>query len=347
MHGAENGLAECDGVVESGAVFPVSNYSFEWYSAPNAEGDIISTGVTADELAEGIYTVRVTNLSTGCQAVVSSEVEAELSVPMVTVQSTPNTSCTIQSNGSLTTVVTGSDFSFEWFEGIAAEGAVISSSAAISQKPDGTYTVRVTDVISGCQAIVSAQIQDARTPPVVNVAVTSNSNCSSPNGSLTAVTEGPAVDYEFEWYAGTEVLPEPPIATTQTVTNLPGGQYTVRVADKLTGCISIVTSQVIDECEGSRGFSGVAGDVITNQKKEENASISYYPNPASGTLWLESSTTASLVLINQKGQVVAAQSVYPSEAPFAMDLSGVPAGRYILKVTEAGSTSSYQVIVKK
>jgi len=343
-----NGSVQVTDVREGFASFPLAFYDLEWYEGADPFGPAISFGSFLERVPAGVYSVTVTSHDTGCVGVATAEVSDAPGIPDVTMRSIPNTSCSLFRNGAATAEVGGiaSDYSFEWYQGTGAEGQVISTGQTINDRPSGIYTVKVTDFVSFCQVVASTEITDQQTPPAVNIHVSNNNNCLEPDGSLTAMTEGPIFQYEFAWYEGTDTF-GPPLSNTNSLSNLAAGTYSVSVTDIYSGCITFATAQVADECQLSPGgFSTFGNDVFNNPKKQETT-IAYFPNPATETLWIQSDATVAIALIDHRAGVILREYVYASDTPFALDLSDVRPGKYILTVTGDGKTSSYQIIVKR
>lgn len=320
-------------------------YTFEWYTADSTP--IGSSGPVVTNLAAGNYLVIVRDASTSAVVGTAQGVVMDaITLFEVTVQSAANTTCTVTPNGSLTALINGvaagPDYVFAWYAGTVAEGTVIATGPSLTQQAGGTFTVQVTNIITGCFSTVSAVIADAPSVPVVvTINSVSNTNCLSSNGSLTVTTQGPATDYTFAWYAGTEIF-DPVLSTNATLSNVVAGNYTVAVTDVISGCVTVATASVAEDCQ----FSNSGNDIIHNQKKAD-PSVSFYPNPASTTLFIVSQVNASVSLIDKDGTNLGQLNVSPSATPFAFDVSNVKSGKYFLLVREAATTRSYQVVVKK
>lgn len=336
-----------NGIASGSVGGTTSGYTFDWYDA--ALNPLGVTGPSINNLSAGNYVVIARNASDGTVVgSISFLISDEIMLPQVSIESIANTSCdVVMSNGALITTVQGnlSDYTFAWYEGSDPQGSLISSSTHLTDRIGGNYTLSVTNVITGCVTTLTAQIVNQPAVPVVNVVATNNTNCTTPNGTLTAVTEHSAGQYMINWY---DVALNPLGISGVVASNLGAGNYVVTVADVLTNCITTATGVIIDDCDfSSNGFSDVAGRVLTNDKKESSASIGYYPNPASGTLYVSSTGPASLMLVDEKGEVVLRQNVYLTDTPFALDVSGLKSGKYILRANEAGITTNFQIIIKK
>jgi hypothetical protein len=322
-----------------------TGYTFEWFDVTlNPLG--ISSSI-ATNLPAGNYSVIVRDATAAVVGIGQVVIQSEIVVPAVTLESIPNTSCSVAANGALVTSVPGSptDYSYAWYEGAEVQGSLISTATHLFDRSGGDYTVVVTNIITGCSTTVTGQITDAPAIPIVNVVATNNTNCTTPNGSLNAVTEQAAAQYSITWY---DVGLNPLGITGPFADNLAAGNYVVIVTDGLTGCNSLVHAPAIyDECDFMfSGSSSVAGNVVTNDKKATGG-IGYYPNPASGTLYVGSTGPAALALINHSGEIVLRQNVYLTDTPFALDISGLKSGKYILKANQSGVVTNYQIIIKK
>ncbi|HYC86341.1 MAG TPA: hypothetical protein VEB86_14005 [Chryseosolibacter sp.] len=167
-------------------------YTFEWHAGNDNTGPLIQVGATVSNLAAGIYTVEgfdeSTNQSIGVAQVM---VVDAITFPEVTIDASPNTACTVNLNGSLTAGVNGfsGDYSFQWYEGPSAEGAVISSGQTLEGVASGVYSVKVTNHISLCQVTASAQITESQVIPEAIVQSTSNTSCTVPKTGSLSVTE--------------------------------------------------------------------------------------------------------------------------------------------------------------
>jgi hypothetical protein len=334
-----------DGMASASVGGVTEGYTFDWYDVAL---NYISSGTVVTNLSAGNYTVIATDqLNATNVGMIQFTILDQIVVPEVSLESIPNTSCFAVGNGALITTVAGTstDYTYAWYEGADPQGSFISSNVHLTDRSGGAYTLQVTNILSGCYTRISAQIVDEPAIPVVNVAATNNTDCTTPNGTLNAVTEEHAMQYSFTWY--TSDL-NPIGVTSPFVEHLAAGNYVVTVVDGVTGCTSTSAAVINDNCDfTSPGFSGAANNVITSEKKLEGTGIGYYPNPASETLWVSSTGPAALALINHSGEIVLRQNVYLTDTPFALDLSGLKPGGYILNANEGGNLSNFQIVIKK
>ncbi|NNF01339.1 MAG: choice-of-anchor B family protein [Bacteroidia bacterium] len=111
-----------------------------------------------------------------------------------------------------------SPYNYDW-----SNGGTTSSVAGLMA---GVYTVVVTDAV-GCTATSSVLIEE---PSPINI-TTSKSNVScdgGTNGSANAVASGGVGGFAYQWNTN-------PAQTTQSISNLEAGQYTVTITDD-NGC---------------------------------------------------------------------------------------------------------------
>jgi hypothetical protein len=313
-----------------------SDHSFKWYKGIGTAGEVISTTPTLNNVSEGEYTVVVTHLISACETMQVITVEQNSHVPVVTITSTDNTSCVNLPTGELTanTEQPSSNYSFEWYAGPSAEGSILGTTATLTGLEGGTYTLKATELATGCGTILSSEVAVNFTFPEATINVSNNTSCAPANGSLTVSTEGPTVDYNFGWFEGTE-FDGVYLGNEATLSNLSSGIYSVVVSGGGAGCYVTLTAEVADEC------------VVTANQKDAELRILYYPNPVTTSLIVRSGVHATVTLIDIKGTILLMQNILPSADAVSLDLSGVKSGKYILRVTKEGKTTSHHVIVEK
>jgi gliding motility-associated-like protein len=196
----------CNGLANGAIITKVtggnSPYNYNWgggITTPNRSG-----------LGAGTYGVTVTD-SKSCTA----STTGSISQPQAIVPDAVPTSalCNGSSNGSVTLGVQGgtSPYSFSW-----SNGATTQNLMGVTA---GTYKVTVTDS-KGCTDTTSATVSQ---PSAINiVAVGTTTSCSADTGSVYINVTGGAGNYSYSWSTG---------ATSQNITSLGFGSYTVTVKD--------------------------------------------------------------------------------------------------------------------
>lgn len=209
----------CDGtatVVPSGGTTP---YSVVWN--PGA-----ITTLTATNLCAGTYNVVVTD-SNGCTNSPASVIITQ-PAPIVPNATSVNPTCNSSCNGTATAAPTGgtTPYTYLWMPGSLNTQNVTGLCA-------GSYTLTVTDSM-GCSATQTITLIDPAT-------LSSNTTSSSPtcingcNGSVSANPVGGTAGYSYIWLPGG--------FSTQTVTNLCVGTYTVTTTDA-NGCTDTQTATI-------------------------------------------------------------------------------------------------------
>lgn len=173
----------------------------------------------------------------------------------------------------------------------------------------GTFSVTVTDA-NGCTVATNATIVQ---PPTIGITgiVTNESAPNANNGAIDiSVIGGSGGLFTYFWSNG---------ATTQDLSNLMGGVYTVTVVDAATGCSAIATFQV----------STASGIAEANVFKR----LLLLPNPTSGlaslSVKLHQTSALRLDVRDASGRLVwemAEQRTDELQVP--IDLSNMPAGVY-------------------
>lgn len=167
-------------------------------------------GANAYGLSFGQHCATVTDVN-GCQATACEIVYAPLSVIVVAT----DLNCATDCDASISAVVSGGfgPYTFLWSNGATTQ--------IVENQPAGNYTVTVTDA-NGCSAVGDGTIGS---PILLSVDVTiDNPPCGviGGTGTVTANPSGGIPPYNYFWSTG---------ENTQTISNLPPGNYFVVVTD--------------------------------------------------------------------------------------------------------------------
>ncbi|MCX6257832.1 MAG: T9SS type A sorting domain-containing protein, partial [Bacteroidia bacterium] len=197
----------------------LTSYSYHWSNNASTQN---LTGVIA-----GTYTVTVTDIN-GCTATSSATLTQPTALSASAAVSTNfngySVSCNGSTNGGITLTVAGglTAYTYHW-----SNNATTQNLTAIGA---GTYSVTITD-LNGCTATATATLTQ---PSVLTATATITSNfggysvsCNgSTNGSISLVPSGGVTAYIYHWSNN---------ATTQNLSNIGAGTYTVTVTD-LNSC---------------------------------------------------------------------------------------------------------------
>ena len=193
-------------VIATGGTPP---YSYYWNTGESTQ--------TINNLAAGTYTVVISD-ALGCQTTCTTVVQGS-NPPTCSVNSTPTTCGS--ANGSASVSVNGGSgsYSYSWSNG--------ANSQTVFGLAPGFYSVTVTDNNTSCTTSCSVTIFDSN--PISCTVTGVPTTCGFPNGSATVSVSGGSGSYTYAWSNG---------ASTQTVTGLPSGTYSVEVTDVNSGCVS-------------------------------------------------------------------------------------------------------------
>ncbi len=209
--------ASCLGVADGSATIMASGgtgtLDYAWSTTPE------QNTATASNIEPGTYTVTVTD-DNNC--VYTDNVTVGAATVLTASAAPTDVSCNGQADGQITVTenVVGVDnggYTYVWNPNAGATATVTSLTA-------NTYTVTVTDA-NGCSATADAVINE---PTVLTVMATAaNESCAVGNdGSVSTTVMGgtplPGGTYNYTWSN---------TGTTDAITGLSGGTYTVTVTD--------------------------------------------------------------------------------------------------------------------
>lgn len=217
---AINAQTTCDMCPEQNADLSVTPtgtapYTYLWNTGETTQGINVTSG--------GTYTVDVTDAE-GC---VTSHTFTLSEYPGVVYNfdieqpNCGNSDGNINDDGPVSGT---SPFTFLWSDG--------STSPNLEAIGAGSYSVTVTDA-NGCTESQNFTIQDANGPTVA-VIVDIEGVCGADDGQLTANPSSGTSPYSYTWSNG---------GTTQTISDLISGTYTVTVTD-VNGCEAIESGTI-------------------------------------------------------------------------------------------------------
>jgi len=195
-----------DGAIDitiSGGTLP---YSFDW-----------GGGITTEDLTgipSGAYSVTVTD-GNGCQVTNATNITQPDSISIQSVIT--NATCNAP-NGAISVQVTGgvSPYDYMWSTG--------ATTANLSNVGSGTYTLTVTDA-NNCIAILTDSV--GTTSNLTGYVYSTDVLCNGGStGTALAVIETGNAPFTYTWSTGD---------TTNLITDLPGGMYSVNIQDAF-GC---------------------------------------------------------------------------------------------------------------
>ncbi|WP_052598631.1 T9SS type B sorting domain-containing protein [Aureispira sp. CCB-QB1] len=211
-----------DGAVFITATGGTGGYTYAWSNTASSQN---ITG-----LGGGSYTVTVTDAA-GCTAVSGPHVVTEPTQLVATLDSINNVSCNGLSDGGVFVSITGGTvpFSYLWSNGATTEDAT----GLIA----GSYTLTVTDT-NGCTATTGPHIVTEPTALVITLDSIDNVSCNgAADGGVFITATGGTGAYTYAWSN---------TGSSQNITGLSGGSYTVTVTDA-NGCTAVSGPHVVTE----------------------------------------------------------------------------------------------------
>lgn len=201
-------------------------YNIAWNTNP------AQTGATATGLAPGNYIASITDAN-GCTQVVTLPVGVPgplepLSISMVpyTYSGGGHVSCPSSQDGSIDVTVTGGTpaYNYLWQDGFGGTFNMEDPSNLAA----GTYHLEVIDG-HGCFATQTITLDPPQ--PITATATVQSAIChGESNGAIDMTPAGGAPPYSFQWSG-----PDGPAGTTQDLSLIPAGVYTVTITD-MNGC---------------------------------------------------------------------------------------------------------------
>gem|GEM_PF-1784411 len=278
----------CDGTAQPHPMLGAPPYTYQWSDGQTTE---VATG-----LCPGEYSVTVTDTQ-GCANSATVNV-GSIGNLNVTATST-DTGCS-GTDGTATANPTGgvAPYTYTWSNG--------GTTQSISGLAPGSYTVTVTSA-DGCQGVATTVVSGGGS--TIDVSTTSTpTECGSTDGTATATSSGGVAPFVYNWSNG---------ATTQTITGLAPGVYTVTVTDA-QGCSSTSTAEVT-------GSSAPDAGTISTTDPTTICASDGIPNPITVSVsGASTGSTAQWVVTDANGNILA---LPPSNV---IDLEGAGEGTCLI-----------------
>jgi hypothetical protein len=224
--GLPNGIISITSFNSANYVYSLNNGA---YQANN-----VFTGLVADT-----YIISVKNLVTGCTATGTKRLLNDLDIPGLTGTTVAPSSSCISPNGSINFLPNQANqnlFSLD-------EGLTYQASPTFNGLAADSYNGFIKSTGSGCiSERITIVVPASVTTPNLTVTKVNNSNCTTPNGSITiAGGVSPLSDYTFSINNGLTYQASP------IFNGLVADTYSVVAKNSVTGCLSAVLSAVITD----------------------------------------------------------------------------------------------------
>ncbi len=266
-----------------------------------------SSGETSKDIANkaaGKYIVTISD-SKSC----STKDTSDITQPVAAIglsQVVTNVACNGASTGAINLSVAGGtpSFTYSW----TGSNGFTATTEDLSNLKAGGYSVTVTDSKGCAQTLGPIAVGESAAMTVIPTVT--NSTCGQTNGAITIAPAGGTAPYTFKWTGSNGYS-----ATTQNISNLTAGSYTVEITD--AGSCKL-TSAPISVSSANPTFS--LSNVVTNSSCNggDNGSVALTVTGGTGNFtynWAGSNAFAATT----------------------KNISNLKAGSYIVTVTETGT----------
>lgn len=226
------------------------------YSWTTSDGRFVSGESSLNPVidAAGTYQLLVTNTASGCTNTAAVTVVQRQNVS-ASLNSQTNVNCNGATTGAASVEAAGGNnaFTYIWSNG--------ASDAAIANLAAGNYTVTVTDG-ENCTAVASVDITEP-TAVFANASATSQVESGVNDGTASSSPVGGVAPYTYLWSNN---------ETTQAITGLAPGTYTVSVTDA-NGCV-VSQSVTVNSVDCAISATSQVTDVTCPGGSNGTASVS-------------------------------------------------------------------------
>ncbi len=239
--GEINGTAT---ITVNGGIAP---YLYDWENESNT-GVTISNQPTAINLAEGTYSVTVSNADGSCPSVLGGIQVGSIEAPSIT-NSNSNPETCGDMNGTASIEVTGglAPYVFQW-ENESNVGISVGTQITATNLISGTYSVTVSNADGSCPTILNGIPVGNIDEPTIVMVNSVPATCDLMNGALDVEVSGGISPYNFNWENESNVGVS--ISTINSLTNLASGTYALTVSNADGSCSSILSGIVVSQTDG-------------------------------------------------------------------------------------------------
>ncbi|MBL0044028.1 MAG: T9SS type A sorting domain-containing protein [Flavobacteriales bacterium] len=287
-----------------------SPLTYQWYLNNAPIVDATDSMVTAT--LAGLYTLVVTNGTTGCTFTTEDVLLDVLSVTAPNVSTTePTTFCEGLATGLIADLI--DDVTYQWMlDGVAIAGA---ESTQLAVTAAGQYTVVIT-TLQNCSATSDAiDVVVNPLPPAPLIGWSNDSLLTSGTGTFQWYVDGNAIDTATDpWWVPTE-----------------NGTYTVQFTDT-SGCSSTSDGWIYLVT----GINGLASE-----------NVQVLPNPSSGTFAIQWPVASGqpFEIVDATGKQVLTSKLVGTRT--TVDMSGAEQGMYFLRLLQNGTTPVLRIVITR
>ncbi len=201
------------------------------------DGNTYQSGIDFAGLAPlSIHTIKVKDNTTGCESATSIKMDPVVSPPLAPTAISTTPDC-FTGVGTIKVTKPAGGTGFEY----SFDGAAYTSSDSLNNQLAGSsHTIKVKDVLTGCEsAVTTVKINPLPPLPATPVAnVTVNPTCNNPNGTVQVTSPAEGTGFEYSMDGGSYL-------STATFSGLKTKRYTFKVRNVKTGCESDTTGVAV------------------------------------------------------------------------------------------------------
>ncbi|RZS98987.1 T9SS type A sorting domain-containing protein [Aquimarina brevivitae] len=315
------------GGLTANAVGGDGQYTYAWYNQ-NDPATIIGNNATIIGLSDGVYyvTLRDTN---GTGNTVTSATFTIASPPLLSISNvtTTNINCFGGNDGTIVINATGGSGTLSYS---INNGASYQTNNAFNGLGEATYQIVVSDA-NGCTTNMQSETITGPTTAIEITGITSDVTIFGQNtGAVDITVSGGNGGYTYSWSG-----PNGFTATTEDISNIPAGTYTLTVQDGGYGSTTDNTG-----CTLSRSFTITEPDLLTVTLDYETAATDLKCNGDDNARLLATVTGGTTPYTYQwfkKDET----DVFVALSDTSQLLIGADAGEYRVDITDtAGATAS-------
>ncbi len=201
--------------------------SYSWLDPSNNE---ISTDTIVDVSEAGIYTLIVTDNTTGCTTDAQLEVFQDLSTPEASIESSGILTCdtTSVALSAMNDNPSGND-TYQWFND---SGNVFDSLTSTTAFSSGDYELIITNGNTGCMDTATITVFENTQPPTADAGSDGVLNCNNTSFALNGSNSTGQGSLLFEWTDENGII----IGNTVNEDVTTPGEYTLSIIDETNGC---------------------------------------------------------------------------------------------------------------
>ena len=221
-----------------------ANVSYQWTTGMgNIVGDANLANLEVD--AGGQYNLLVTDTENGCTEAFMVNVEENMEVPDVSLNTPEKIDCSNLSSAIIIDFpVDNENLTFNWetTDGAFSGGADASEIMATTQ---GNYSVTITDTQSNCEVILTAFVEADGDIPELSFVAPDTINCVTPTAVINTQTDLNGLIYTWTTEDGS-ITSQP---NGEDVVVNSAGTYTLLVVDPSNNCPNTITIEVFEDIE--------------------------------------------------------------------------------------------------